>query len=121
MRRGVAFEEANVLANIAMLTAISNQVISDQEPAAYLEYELGFCDERELLARLDSLLISPQAYEAAKNNDYQRFIAIRADDLLRWAGDLMRGEMPARPPLTDSPEIVRHGMTVTVEDNDTED
>lgn len=121
MTQGTPFEDANVLANIAMLTAISNQMIADQEPAAYLEYELGFCDEKELLARLDSLLISPQAYEAAKTNDYARFIAIRADDLLRWAGDLMRGERVARPPRIDSPEVVRHGMTVEVVDKDTDD
>ena len=121
MTQGTSYEDANLLANIAMLTAISNQMIANQAPAAYLEYELGFCDEQELVARLDSLLISPQAYEAAKNNDYERFIAIRADDLLRWAGDLMRGERPVRPPETDSPEVVRHGMTVEVEDKDTED
>lgn len=121
MTRGTPFEDANVLANIAMLTAISNQLITDQAPAAYLEYELGFCDEQELLARLDSMLISPQAYAAAKNNDYARFIAIRADDLLSWAGDLMRGERPVRPPRTDSPEVMRHGMTVEAEDKDTED
>jgi hypothetical protein len=96
-------------------------MIADQPPAAYLEYELGFCDEQELMARLDSLLISPQAYEAAKSNNYERFIAIRADDLLRWAGDLMRGERPVRPLRTDSPEVMRHGMTVEVEDKDTED
>jgi hypothetical protein len=121
MKQGTSFDDANVLANIVMLTAISNQQIADQAPADYLEYELGFCDERELLARLDTLLISPQAYEAAQRNDYARFIAIRADDLLRWASDLMRGERPTRPPRSDSPEVVRHGMTVEVEDKDTED
>jgi hypothetical protein len=121
MTQGTPYEDANVLANIAMLTAISNQMIADQPPAAYLEYELGFCDEQELMARLDSLLISPQAYEAAKSNNYERFISIRADDLLRWAGDLMRGERPVRPLRTDSPEVMRHGMTVEVEDKDTED
>jgi hypothetical protein len=121
MTQGVPYEDTNVLANIAMLTAVSNQLIADQAPAAYLEYELGFCSEQELLARLDSLLISPQAYQAAKSNDYRRFIAIRGDDLLSWAADLMRGEKPPCPRRTSSAEVRRHGMTVEVEDRDTED
>ncbi len=119
--QGTPAEEANLLANIAMLTAISNQMIGDQAPSAYLEFELGFCEERELLARLDSLMILPQAYQAAKTDDYARFIEIRADDLLRWAGDLMRGERLARAPGIESPEVVRHGMMVEVVDKDTED
>jgi hypothetical protein len=36
MRGGTSFEDANVLANIVMLTAISNQAIADQPPSAYL-------------------------------------------------------------------------------------
>ncbi len=119
--QGTPRDDANMLANIVMQTAISNQMIGDQPPAVYLEYELGFCEEQELLARLDSLLISPQAYEAARSNDYPLFTQVRADYLLSWAGDLMRGEPAARPPMTVSPDIARHGSTAEVLDKDTDD
>ena len=121
MTQGTSYEDANLLANITILTAVSNQMIADQPPADYLDQELRFCDKQELMARLDTLLITPQAYEAARSNDYERFIAIRAGDLLSWAGDLMHGERPVQPPRTESPEVRRHGMTVEVEDRDTED
>ncbi len=121
LAQGISFEDANVLANMTMLTAMSNQLIGDQPPSEYLKHELGSCDEGELRARLDSLLITPQAYEAAKSDDYARFISIRADDLLRWAGDLMHGERISRRARTDSAGLVRHGMTTEVVDRDTDD
>ncbi len=65
MRQETPYEEANLLANIVMLTAISNQAITDYPPAAYLKDEIDFCGEVEMRRRLESLLVSPQAFDAA--------------------------------------------------------
>jgi hypothetical protein len=35
VRQETPYEEANLLANIVMLTAISNQAVADSPPAAY--------------------------------------------------------------------------------------
>ena len=48
MRQGTPYEEANLLANIVMLTAISNQAVTDYPPAAYLKEEIDFCGEAEM-------------------------------------------------------------------------
>jgi hypothetical protein len=48
MRHEVSYEEANLLANIVMLTAISNQGVADYPPAAYLKDEIDFCGEVEM-------------------------------------------------------------------------
>lgn len=121
MRRDTSYEDANVFANVVMLTAISNQAIGDQAPSAYLKDEIDFSGEEEIVRRLDSLLVSRQAFEAAMRDDYQAFVAARASTLLDWALDLTRGERAAGDTGTDDPEVVRHGMTVEVTDRDTDD
>ena len=94
----------NLLANIVMLTAISNQAVADYPPAAYLKDEIDFCGEAEMRRRLESLLISPQAFDAAMQGDYKAFVAARAETLLAWANDLTRGQLPAEEPGTSDPE-----------------
>lgn len=121
MTQGTSFEDANVLANIVLLTAISNQAVADQSPSAYLTDEMAFCSEEEMARRLETSLISPRAFEAAMNNDYQAFMAARAEMLLAWAETLGRGDWIADASDTDDPEIVRHGATVEVEDDNTDD
>lgn len=122
MRGGTSFEDANVLANIVMLTAISNQAVADQPPSAYLKDEIAYCGEREMLERLDTSLISGQAYNAAMHSEYQRFVAARAERLLAWAQDLTSGETRITEQAdTDDPEIVMRAMTVEVMDTDTDD
>ncbi len=122
MRGGTSFEDANVLANIVMLTAISNQAVADQPPSAYLKDEIAYCGEREMLERLDTSLISGQAYNTAMHSEYQRSVAARAERLLAWAQDLTSGETRITEQAdTDDPEIVMRAMTVEVMDTDTDD
>lgn len=121
MRQETTYEEANLLANIVMLTAISNQAVTDYPPAAYLKDEIDFCGEIEMRRRLESLLISPQAFDAAMQGDYKAFVAARAETLLAWANDLTRGQLPAEEAGTSDPEVVLRGETVEVIDSNTDD
>jgi hypothetical protein len=121
MRQETPYEEANLLANIVMLTAISNQAVADYPPAAYLKDEIDFCGEAEMRRRLESLLVSPQAFDAAMLGDYKAFVAARAETLLAWANDLMGGQRPADEPGADDPEVILRGETVEVVDTSTDD
>jgi hypothetical protein len=121
MRQGTSFEEANRLVNIVMLTAISNQAIGDYAPADYLKTEMDFCGELEMRRRLSSLLVSPQAFDAAMQADYGAFVAARAETLLAWANDLIGGQLPAEEPGAEDPEVIRRGETVEVRDTSTDD
>ena len=121
MRQEVPYGEANLLANIVMLTAISNQSVADYPPAAYLKDEIDFCGEEEMCRRLESLLVSPQAFDAAMLGDYKAFLAARAETLLAWANDLIGGQRPADEPSDDDPEVILRGETVEVVDTSTDD
>lgn len=122
MREGLTFEEANTLANIVMLTAISNQFVADQAPAAYLQTEIEFSGEKEIRDRLDSLLVSPQAFEAAMSGDYRGFLTARGETLLAWAQELMSGAPIAKVSAKEpDPEVTRHAETTEVVDTDTDD
>lgn len=117
------YEQANVLGNVVMLTAISNQGVADQAPSAYLQQEIDFCDqgETEMLARLATSLVSRQAFGAAMRDDYEGFIDARLETLLAWAQDLIGGESIAMEPDTKDPDVLRRAQTVEVRDVDTED
>lgn len=121
MRQETPYEEANLLANIVMLTAISNQAVADYPPAAYLKDEIDFCGEPEMRRRLESLLVSPQAFDAAMQGGYKAFVAARAETLLAWANDLTGGQRVAEEPGADDPEVIRRGETVEVVDTSTDD
>ncbi|WP_169744458.1 GmrSD restriction endonuclease domain-containing protein [Spirillospora albida] len=121
-RGGFALERANSLLNIVMLTSISNRAVSDQPPAAYLQDEIDFSGEEEIRARLDSLLISPQAFDAAMAGDYQSFLAARGDTILAWALELAQGgRVTGRPATPLDPEVARHLEAVEIMDTDTDD
>ncbi len=121
MRQEMSFEEANLLANIVMLTAISNQAVADYPPAAYLKNEIDFIGEAEMRRRLESLLISPQAFDAAMQGDYKAFVAARGETLLAWANDLVGGQRVAEEFGVDDPEIILPGEAVEVTDTSTDD
>jgi len=121
MRQKLPFEEANLLANIVMLTAISNQAVSDYPPADYLKGEIDFCGEAEMRRRLESLLVSPQAFDAAMEGDYKAFVAARAETLLAWANDLAGGQHAVEEADASDPEVILRGETVEVVDTSTDD
>ncbi len=121
-RQEIGYVQANTLANIVMLTAISNQFVADQPPDAYLQTEIDFSGEQEIRERLDSLLVSPQAFDAAMRRDYKGFLAARLETLFAWAEELVRGAAIAEAPTKEpDPEVTRHSMKVEVMDTDTDD
>jgi hypothetical protein len=119
--QGVADNEANALANIVLLTAISNQLVADHSPAAYLTYEMGYCDKDEMARRLATSLVSERAFEAALSNNYAEFVGVRAEMLLGLAEELSRGARVPEPTATDDPGIIEHALTTEIVDEDTTD
>jgi hypothetical protein len=75
--KGVPTRKANVLANFVMLTAASNKRITNRAPSDYLKEV-----KKELGGNLDKVLshnlITPEAFEAAMQDDYDKFLAERA-------------------------------------------
>jgi hypothetical protein len=72
--------QANLLANFIMLTAASNKKITNRAPSDYLkevEQALG----SQLTQALEANLISATAFAAAKNDNYEIFLAERAKTL----------------------------------------
>lgn len=79
-RLGVSHTEINCLANFVMLTSSSNKKISDRSPSEYLAMVKAASGD-ELEVWLASNLISMDAYAAAIENDYERFLNIRANTI----------------------------------------
>lgn len=67
----------NCLANFVMLTSASNKAISDRPPSQYL-VEVEQAAGSELPRWLASNLISEDAFEAAKEDDFDAFLEARA-------------------------------------------
>jgi hypothetical protein len=78
--KDVPARKANVLANFVMLTAASNKRITNRAPSDYLKEvtkELGSNLEKVLATNL----ITPAAFEAAMKDDYDTFLAERAQSI----------------------------------------
>ena len=80
--RDIAQQRINCLANIVMLTSASNKRISNRAPSAYLA-EVEAAAGGDLPAWLEANLISQEAFEAAKADDFGRFLSVRAETLHR--------------------------------------
>lgn len=72
---------ANAAANIVLLGAASNIRISNKAPSEYLTKALEDVGRAELLRRLQTLLVSEEAMEAALRDDYTAFLDARAGTL----------------------------------------
>jgi len=121
-RRGHCGEDANRLPNVVMLTALSNQAFGERPPGDYLKDEINLNGRPEIIDRLGSCLISPQALGAAMEGDYQGFLNARADTLLTWALDLVDGAEIAGPPAADrDADVERQELAAEVQDHDTDD
>ncbi len=93
-------DQINCLANFVLLTSLSNKAISAKPPSEYLKQvqkEAG----HNLEKRLASNLISIEAYEAARKNDFDTFLEIRSQSLHNalismtdWSSDNGAKEMP---------------------------
>ena len=85
---GIQFSEANVIANVCLLTSTDNRTISDREPADY------FSDipSAESAAIFQTALIPPAASDGSK--PYPEFLALRADALSTAASRLISAGAP---------------------------
>lgn len=108
--QGYRDDQANVLANIIMLTSISNKAISDQAPGLYLRDEIDMRGEKELIARLETSLIQPSALKHALDQDYDQFLDDRSQTIANWMSDLAAGNLPHQdrltPPRPDDPDAL---------------
>jgi len=78
--QGIAANRINCLANFVMLTSASNKRISNQAPSDYLA-EVEAAAGTELEGWLGANLISMEAFEAAKADDFAKFLALRSETL----------------------------------------
>lgn len=79
-KKGTPKDRINVLANIVMLTSVSNKKISGRPPSEYLK-EVQTAAGTQLNDWLAVNLISQQAYAAALVDDYERFLKYRAETI----------------------------------------
>ncbi|AVZ72810.1 hypothetical protein SLUN_12045 [Streptomyces lunaelactis] len=79
--QGVTAGKANVCGNLIMLSAITNNWISDRRPSAYLKDLADWHGEDVLRARLRTCLIEEDAYQAALRDDYDGFLRARSETL----------------------------------------
>jgi hypothetical protein len=81
--------QINCLANFVMLTSLSNKQILDRAPSEYLAYVEDAAGDR-LEDWLTANLISREAFDAAKSDDYATFLNLRSitiqDAVLPLAG-----------------------------------
>ncbi|MEV8114682.1 DUF262 domain-containing protein [Streptomyces xiamenensis] len=82
-RQGVSAARANACGNLVMLTALSNNWISDRAPSRYLKDLADLNGEDVLRARLRSCLVEEGAYQAALQDDFDGFLRARSETLHR--------------------------------------
>jgi hypothetical protein len=92
--QGYRDDQSNVLANIIMLTSLSNKAISDQAPGLYLQDEIDIRTEEVLIDRLERSLIEPQALRHALEHEYELFLDARSQTIAGWMSDLAAGNLP---------------------------
>jgi hypothetical protein len=80
---GIPFHEANVIANICMLTADDNVTISDEDPASYIA-KMPMPDRDDILARA----LVPAAHRTL-STPFAEFVAARAELLAQEATKLI--------------------------------
>ena len=82
--KGIARQRINSLANIVMLTSESNKRISNRAPSDYLRDVVAAAADAgvELQTWLERNLVSSEAFEAAKADNFELFLSLRADDPL---------------------------------------
>ena len=82
---GFTPRRANAIANVVLLTSISNIRTRDTAPSTYLEALRSEVGEEELRRRLALSLIDDSAYLAALDDDYEMFLDLRSKHLQQTA------------------------------------
>ncbi|WP_422352481.1 hypothetical protein [Stenotrophomonas sp. AR026] len=85
--KGITFHEANVIANVCMLTASDNNQISDKDPVDYVK----MMPRGSRRAIFKSALIPDLGFTGAA--EFSEFIDQRAEHLSVMAGKLILGKV----------------------------
>jgi hypothetical protein len=88
---GVREDQIDMHANICLLSMGNNRTISDQRPSVYFA-QLRFLLGDELPRVLESNFISMPALDAALAEDYDEFIRLRSEELIKGAQKLCSGK-----------------------------
>src|SRR5690606_2112416 len=88
-KEGVKAGKDNVCANLIMLSAITNNWISDRRPSAYLKDLADWHGEDVLRERLRTCLIEEDASQAALRDDSGSFLRARSETLHRRLMELV--------------------------------
>ena len=110
MRNEIPFEEANLLANIVMLTAISNQAVADYPPPPTSRTRSTSAARRKCAVDWKACWY-PLRPSTPRFRDYKAFVAARAETLLAWANDLTGGLRAAEELGANDPEVILRGET----------
>jgi hypothetical protein len=121
--KGVARQRINALANIVMLTSDSNKKISNRAPSDYLRdvEEAAQNVGADVQDWLDLNLISSEAFGAAKSDDFERFLSLRAQTIqARILGLTGWAETPVTAPEIHLDQDDMEMLSATEEDADYE-
>ncbi|MCE6995617.1 DUF262 domain-containing protein [Saccharothrix sp. S26] len=86
--REISGGKPNKVANIIMLTSLSNIKIKDKAPSVYLGEIRKEIGDSKFYARMSASLVSREAADAALVDDYETFLRTRAHDLQALAMEL---------------------------------
>ena len=87
-RRKVPAGRSNVVANIVLLSSISNINIRDSAPSEYLREIIDRDGRGRLVERMKSNLVPEEALEAALQDNYDQFLKVRANHIHQIAQQL---------------------------------
>jgi hypothetical protein len=86
-KKGVSASKTSALANMVYLSSVSNKMIGDKAPSAYLR-ELFDKDEPRTREWLRTNLVDDAAIDAALTDDYSSFLEARSNSVDRVARNL---------------------------------
>lgn len=95
-RVGRTAAQANVVANIVLLTSVSNIAIRDRAPSDYLKQVIDTVGREALVSRLATNLVPESALDAALEDDYEAFLRERSTFLHEQALALTGSSTGAR-------------------------
>lgn len=87
LSRGVSAGKINCLANFVMLTSASNKIITNRAPSDYLRDVVAAAGENAP-KWLESNLVSEEAMNAARRDDYESFLDARSETIHKVVSQL---------------------------------
>lgn len=91
--RGAGSAQANVCANLIMLSSVTNIWVSDRAPSEYLKDLCETESEDVIRRRLASCLVDNAAFDAAMVDDYDGFLRARSETLHARLVELIGNEV----------------------------